>query len=67
VPQITVELLPGKTIEERRRFAELVTEAATASFGSPPDSVRIRFVEVEYSDVARAGRLLSDSLPQGGA
>ena len=55
MPNITVELLSGRTIDQRREFVEAVTEAAVAILKAKRASVRIRFDEIEKSDVANGG------------
>lgn len=60
MPNITVELLSGRTMDQRREFVAAVTEAAVAILKAKPASVRIRFDEIEKSDVANGGVLESD-------
>jgi len=55
MPNITVELLAGRTIEQRRMFMEAVTAAAGQYLDAPPERVRIRFSEVGFSEVALGG------------
>ena len=60
MPNITVEMLSGRTLDQRRAFAEAVTEACVRILNAKPGSVRIRFDEHERSDVANGGVLESD-------
>jgi 4-oxalocrotonate tautomerase len=60
VPKITVELLSGRTMDQRRAFVEAVTDAAINILNAKRASVRIRFDEIEKSDVANGGVLESD-------
>jgi 4-oxalocrotonate tautomerase len=60
VPNITVELLSGRTLDQRREFAAAVTQAAVDILNAKRASVRIRFDELEREDVANAGLLESD-------
>ena len=60
MPNITVELLSGRTLDQRREFAAAVTNAAVEILKAKPASVRIRFDEIEKEDVANAGVLESD-------
>lgn len=60
MPNITVELLSGRTLDQRREFARAVTQAAIEILKARPESVRIRFDEIEKSDVANNGVLESD-------
>jgi 4-oxalocrotonate tautomerase len=60
MPNITVELLSGRSLDQRREFAAAVTAAAVKILGARAQSVRIRFDEIERADVANAGVLVSD-------
>jgi 4-oxalocrotonate tautomerase len=60
MPNITVELLSGRTMDQRREFAEAVTEAAVSILKAKRPAVRIRFDEIEKSDVANGGVLESE-------
>ena len=61
MPNITVELLSGRTLDQRREFVAAVTDSAIAILGAKRESVRIVFTEIEKSDVANGGTLASDS------
>ncbi|GAB3392323.1 hypothetical protein GCM10027568_19360 [Humibacter soli] len=60
MPNIRVELLPGRTVEQRRRFAEEVTKAAVSELGARQQDVRIMFEEVAADFVANGGVLASE-------
>jgi 4-oxalocrotonate tautomerase len=60
MPNITVELLSGRTLDQRREFAEAVTSAAVEILKARREAVRIRFDEIEKTDVANGGTLESD-------
>ncbi|SCD31011.1 tautomerase family protein [Streptomyces sp. PpalLS-921] len=60
MPNITVEIFEGRTLDQRRQFVEGVTEAAVKAFGIDPEGVRITFFEIGRQDLARGGRLFSD-------
>jgi 4-oxalocrotonate tautomerase len=60
MPNITVELLSGRTLDQRRDFAEAVTAAAVQILNAERASVRIRFDEIGKADVANGGVLESD-------
>ncbi|HEV2376304.1 MAG TPA: tautomerase family protein [Streptosporangiaceae bacterium] len=60
MPNITVELLSGRSLDQRREFVAAVTEAAVKILGARSESVRIRFDEIDRTDVANAGVLESD-------
>ena len=60
MPNITVELLSGRTMDQRREFAAAVTAAAVDVLKAKREAIRILFVEIEKSDVANGGTLESD-------
>jgi 4-oxalocrotonate tautomerase len=61
MPSITVEMFKGRSLEQKRAFVAAVTEAAVRHFGVKPEIVRIRFAEMDRSDLARGGKLYSDT------
>jgi 4-oxalocrotonate tautomerase len=64
MPNITVEIFRGRTLDQRRQFVKDVTDAAVTAFGIAPEGVRITFFEIERHDLARGGRLFSDPAGQ---
>lgn len=61
MPNISVELLSGRTMDQRREFVTAVTEAAISILNAKREAVRIVFTEIEKSDVANGGILVSDA------
>ena len=61
MPNITVELLSGRTLDQRREFVAAVTDSAIAILGAKRESVRIVFTEIEKTDVANGGTLVADA------
>jgi 4-oxalocrotonate tautomerase len=57
MPNITVEMLEGRTVEQRRKFAEAVTTAAVDILKVRAESVRIRYDEHGKADYAKGGVL----------
>jgi 4-oxalocrotonate tautomerase len=60
MPNIRVELLPARTVDQRRAFAERVTLAAVEALGARRQDVRIMFEEVAADFVANGGVLASE-------
>lgn len=60
MPNITVELLSGRSVDQRREFVQVVTEAAVTVLKARRQDVRIRFDEIELGDVANGGVLESE-------
>ncbi len=63
MPFISVEILEGRSIDQRRQFAREVTRAAVDCLGAKPEKVRVRFVELKPHDLARNGVLVLDENP----
>lgn len=60
MPNITVEIFRGRTLDQRRQFVQGITQSAVEAFGISPEGVRITFFEIDRTDLARGGRLFSD-------
>lgn len=60
MPNVTVEILHGRTMEQRREFVKVVTAAVVDILKARPENVRIHFVEIERHNIAKGGELESD-------
>lgn len=60
MPIVQIELLTGRTLEQRRALAKNVTKAITDSLNVPPEAVSIIIREMEPDHYATAGELRSD-------
>lgn len=60
MPNITVQLLAGRDIGQRRAFVRDVTESAVLTLGARRDDVRIVFEEITPDAVANGGVLASE-------
>ena len=60
MPNITVQLLKGRDIAQRRAFVENVTDSAVATLGARRQDVRIVFEEITPDIVANGGVLASE-------
>lgn len=61
MPMIRVELLKGRTADQKREFAAVVTREAARILGCAPEVVDIVFLDVETHDWAKGGVLAVDS------
>lgn len=57
MPMIRVEMFEGRTVEQKRRFAEAVTTAFVENCGGTPQSVQVIFNDVARANWATAGKL----------
>lgn len=66
MPNITVELLRGRTVEQRRAFAEAVADNAVELLGARRQDVRMVFSEITPDVVANGGVLASEDDSRAG-
>lgn len=66
MPNITVELLAGRSVEQRRAFARAVTDHAVEILGARPQDVRMVFTEITPDVVANGGVLASEDASRAG-
>lgn len=55
MPTIRVELLEGRTPEQKKELAQAFTQACTQTLGSKPESVDVLFFDVARQDWATGG------------
>lgn len=60
MPMIRVELLKGRSVSQKREFADIVTREASRILNCAPEVVDIVFQEIERHDWAKGGKLEAD-------
>ena len=60
MPIIQVEMLKGRTVEQKRAMAKKVTDAMVETTGCAREAVRIIIRDMEFEDFAMAGVLKCD-------
>jgi 4-oxalocrotonate tautomerase len=60
MPQVQITMLEGRTLEQKRRVAQRVTDALVEDAGASRDAISISFVEVSKENYASAGVLILD-------
>ena len=60
MPTIRVELLEGRTPEQKRALAQALTEATVRTLGSSPGAVDVLFFDVPRHNWATGGTLWSE-------
>lgn len=63
MPVIRVELFPGRSLDQKRQFAEAVTKSFVKICGGSADGVHIIFADISKENWASAGRLAVDPEP----
>lgn len=62
MPTIRVEMIPGRTEEQKRNLAKTLTDGLIETCGGNRDGVHVIITEVEPVDWAVGGQLLSDRM-----
>jgi len=60
MPIVQVELLEGRTLEQKRLLVEKVTQAIVESIGAPAENISIIIRDMEKTNYAKAGKLACD-------
>lgn len=60
MPVITVDILTGRSLEQKRALVSKVTEAVVETLDVKPETVRMRIRETDRSNSAQGGVLRSD-------
>lgn len=60
MPIVQMEILKGRTVEQKRQTVKEVTEAICKNLVCPPEAVTIIIREMEKEHYAKAGELAID-------
>ena len=60
MPTIHVNLLEGRTVEAKRKYAAEVTKLTCECFEVTPEKVRVVFNDMKHENFAIAGVLVAD-------
>ena len=60
MPTLRVELMEGRTPEQKKQLVKALTQAVVDTLGSKPESVDILLFDVKPSDWATGGELWSE-------
>lgn len=60
MPTIRVEMFEGRTDEQKRAYAQALTQATVQTLGGSPDAVDVLFFDIKKTDWATGGVLWSD-------
>lgn len=60
MPIIHVEMLKGRTLEQKRALAEKVTEVVVETANCPKEAVKIIISEMEFENFSQGGVLKCD-------
>jgi 4-oxalocrotonate tautomerase len=57
MPVVTIQMWPGRSVEQKRALTKAVTEAMVKHVGAKPDGLHVIIQEVPLENWARAGVL----------
>jgi 4-oxalocrotonate tautomerase len=60
MPLIQVTMLKGRTVEQKRKLAERLTQAMVEEANAAKEAVTITIIEVTREDYASGGVLMAD-------
>lgn len=60
MPLVQVTMLKGRTVEQKRKVAERITQAMVEEAKATKEAVVVTFIEITREDYASAGVLLAD-------
>ena len=60
MPLVTIKMLEGRTVEQKRKIAAEVTQTIAETLDITADRVIIDFQHIATDDLAKAGKLISD-------
>ena len=60
MPTVTVELVAGRTVEQKRAAVKAITEAVVEHLKTSPASVTVIFHEASRENIATGGQLFCD-------
>jgi 4-oxalocrotonate tautomerase len=60
MPLVSLKILSGRTLEQKRALVKDVTEAVVKNLKVNPDAVIVDVIEYSKENFAKAGKLYSD-------
>ena len=60
MPLVTIKVLEGRDVEQKRGIVKDVTEAIVKNIGCPPEAVSIDIIDLKPENIGKAGKLFTD-------
>lgn len=60
MPFVNVQMLAGKTVEQKAALVKAITDAFVEIAQSNPEAVYVIFTDLQKTDLAKAGKLVSE-------
>ena len=64
MPFVQIEMLEGRTVEQKRKMVKGITEAISASLSVPDSAVSIIIRDMPKTNLAKAGKLRCDEVAE---
>lgn len=64
MPVVTIRLLEGRTLDQKRELTQVISEAVSRIARTPLDGVHVIFEDVPRTDWGRGGQLFCDRDPR---
>ncbi len=61
MPVVTIKIVEGRTVEQKRGMVKDVTEAIVKNIGCQPAAVHINILDLKQENFADGGTLLCDN------
>ena len=63
MPLVEITMLQGRTVDQKRKIAQRITDAMVEEAGARCEAVVVTFVEVSRESYASGGVLMADKQP----
>lgn len=60
MPLVTIKIIEGRDVEQKRSMVKDVTDAICKNIGCPSDAVHIDIVDLKPENVGQGGKLFTD-------
>ncbi|RXE56720.1 4-oxalocrotonate tautomerase [Methanoculleus taiwanensis] len=61
MPVVTIQMSKGRSLEQKRQLVEEITNTIVNTLGVDPGWVTVLINELERENIAKSGKLLSES------
>lgn len=60
MPRVTIQIVEGRTMEQKRALVKGVTDVIVETLNAPPENVTIYLEEMKVTEFAKAGKLWNE-------
>jgi 4-oxalocrotonate tautomerase len=64
MPTVQIEMIEGRTVDQKRTLVKSVTEAICSSLSVPPSAVTIIIRDMQKHNLGKAGKLRCDEVAE---